>query len=455
MLESLRIRGFKSVADATLHLPGLTVLIGWNASGKSNLLEALELLCWAARTPRLSDLSWALERHQLRLRGNLQDIAPFGTHRMAVTFDATVAALDGSLDLPPGLPDGMHGETFGRLTLSVTLEQAARRGLAIGEETLAAPGLTDDPTLYRASADVDRGLSILDVRYRPFVPCDEQPAIACEDEQPVFAQLTTPARFRAGDATAQLVLPPACRLVRDTLTAVAFLDPNPPAMRGYAFRDDDRLAGDGRNVSAVLWHLCERGLRDEILAFVRRLPERPLTDLRFLQTARNEVMVVGVESFGDREREVPAALLSDGTLRVLAIAAALLSAEGGSLVVLEEIDNGVHASRAARLLTTIHEVARTRRLRVLLTTHNPALQDAVDPDALPDVTVAWRDDETGSTRLTRLRDLPSYAGLSLQSPLGQLVTRGTLERMLRAERAPSARTFFADLLDTPRGDDDA
>jgi hypothetical protein len=455
MLDRLRIRGFKSIADATLHLSDLSLLIGWNASGKSNVLEALELFCWAARTPRLSDLAWALERGQLRLRGNLADIAPFGAHRMSVGFCADIVAPAGRLPLPPGLPASIDAEHFGHLQLDLVLEQAARRGFCVAAESLRAPTFaSEDGRLYAATAEADRGVSLLQVRYHAFGREAVRPPIACEDEQPVFTQLSTPARFHGEDTEAQAVIPAACRQVREALSAVSFLDPSPHAMRGYAFRDDDRLRGTGENLSAVLWHLVDQGFKEEILGFVRRLPERPLRDLRFLQTARNEVMVLGVESFGDQEREVPAALMSDGTLRVLAIAAALLSAEAGSLVVLEEIDNGVHASRAERLLHTIHETARARGLKVLLTTHNPALQDAVADDALADVTVAWRDDETGATRLTRLQDLPSYPSLRVRGPLGQLVTRGSLERLLRhPDTEPGARDLFARLLDAPEDAD--
>ena len=46
-----------------------------------------------------------------------------------------------------------------------------------------------------------------------------------------------------------------------------------------------------------------------------------------------------VETFGGKPTAYDASLLSDGTLRVLAIAAAMLSAPEGSLVVIEQIDN--------------------------------------------------------------------------------------------------------------------
>ncbi len=44
MLKRIKIQGYKSLADVEVHLGHLAVLIGPNASGKSNFLDALQLL---------------------------------------------------------------------------------------------------------------------------------------------------------------------------------------------------------------------------------------------------------------------------------------------------------------------------------------------------------------------------------------------------------------------------
>ena len=44
MLKRVKIQGYKSLADVEVHLQPLTVLFGPNASGKSNFLDALQLL---------------------------------------------------------------------------------------------------------------------------------------------------------------------------------------------------------------------------------------------------------------------------------------------------------------------------------------------------------------------------------------------------------------------------
>lgn len=174
-----------------------------------------------------------------------------------------------------------------------------------------------------------------------------------------------------------------------------------------------------------------RTQRAAILGFIQSLPEQDIAGISFLEEPRGGVMVKLTETFGAQTRDYDASLLSDGTLRVLSIAAAMLSAPEDSLVVIEEIDNGVHPSRARHLLKNIRDIAERRRLRVLLSTHNPALLDALPDSALPDVVFCYREPKDGSSRLLRLQDAPDYPELIAQDSLGALVTSGALERFVK------------------------
>ena len=56
VLESIRIRGFRSLVDVTIELsPNVTVLIGPNGSGKSNLFRFFELCAWMLRSGKLAE----------------------------------------------------------------------------------------------------------------------------------------------------------------------------------------------------------------------------------------------------------------------------------------------------------------------------------------------------------------------------------------------------------------
>ncbi|WP_245918727.1 AAA family ATPase [Melittangium boletus] len=286
--------------------------------------------------------------------------------------------------------------------------------------------------LYQLEVPANEYGNEIQVSYNNFARGGKKPRVLCIDQQAVFTQLTTPARFGSAHARSQKEIPAAAERLRRTLEAVLFLDPVPGRMRDYSFIVERVLRGDGANVSAVLHELCQTPeSKEQVLEFVRSLPEQDILDIEFLEGPRREVMVRLMESFGGQERATDAALLSDGTLRVLAIAAALLSVPEGSMVVIEEIDNGVHPSRAESLLNHIQNVAKLRALRVVLTTHNPALLDAIPLESIPNVVACYRDPEEGDSRLIRLLDLERYPELVAQGPIGRLVTKGILDRFLK------------------------
>jgi len=423
MLASVTIRNFKSFRDETLHLSDLTLLIGPNASGKSNALEGLQILSWLASGRRLGDLHYAIQSGEIAVRGAASD-----------------------LTWAPGEdPDIILGCSLARTRDGAPLEfeiglRTEEAGLRITREKLRDPDEETKFPLYWVDEPATAFGAELQARYNNFARGGKKPIVPCIDQQAVFTQLVTPARFGKTHEKSQRVIPRAARRLQQMLGGILFLDPSPRRMRGYGFTNERVIKGDGSNVSAVLHHLTESaGLRDEVVGFVRSLPEQEITGIGYVPTPRGEVMVKLTETFGGTENETEAALLSDGTLRVLAVAAALLSVPTGSMVVIEEIDNGVHPSRAADLLQRIQAAARDRQLRVLVTTHNPALQDALPTAALPSAVACYRDPQEGDSRLVRLEDLPSYPELVARGPLGRLVTRGVLDRFLKARDSEEER----------------
>ena len=180
--------------------------------------------------------------------------------------------------------------------------------------------------------------------------------------------------------------------IRKNLRNIVFLDPRPSVMRDYTYAKDDDIKEDGANLSSVLYRICQTGENEKrkLLEFIRSLPEQDIIDIDFIKTERNDVMVRLVESFGNHERIIDTPLLSDGTLPVLAIGATLLSVPTDTFVIIEEIDNGVHPSRADNLVKQIKTIAEERQLQVLLTSHNPALLDALPDEYLGDVLCCYQ-----------------------------------------------------------------
>lgn len=385
MLKNFTIKNFKSFREATLPLAPLTLLIGANASGKSNAIEAMQLLSWLTSGNPLNDLLYAVREQEISLRGGFTDLSS-GNGEVSLGCEVT--------DEPESMP----------LSFTVSF-RVTDQGITIAAERVLLGSLVKYDSQRKAS--------------KPAKSRDE--AIARR-----FRSIMEELREQHSGAVSE-ILPLA-----QALSSMLFLDPDPRRMREYSFVQEKKLKRDGSALSAVLHHLTEEeGQKARVLGFIRSLPEQDINDITYLKTQRGEVMVQLHETFGGKTTPREAALLSDGTLRVLAVAAALLSAPEGSVIVVEEIDNGVHPSRAAKLLLDIQTIARERDLRVLLTTHNPALLDALPLEAVPDTVACYRDPQEGDSRLIRLEDLESYPELVAQGPLGSLVTRGVLDRFLK------------------------
>ena len=418
MIESFWPINFKSFRAAELPLSSLTVLVGANASGKSNLIEGLQLLSWLAQGRRLHELQTSVRDGELTLRG-----LEVGIHD-PTTFHAKVS-----------------DSLLGPLELRLTLGRAPDESLRIAGETLSATSLETESPLYSASID-DSAPGALTIEYNNFSR-GRKPKIQGIDQVAVFTQLTSPTRFDARHTQSQQVIPQASRAIQTALESIRFLDPAPAQMRLYSFKNETRLHSTGRNISAVAARICQtpEGKR-ALLDFVRALPEQEFTDVSFIEAPRNEVMIQLVESFGGQSIPRDAGVLSDGTLRVLGVAAALLSANEGTLVVIEELDNGVHPARARHLIDQIQRTANQRNLRVLLTTHNPALMSALGPEALNAVVVCYRD-SFGHSSLVRLSDLDKFPELLSQGRLGEVATRGILEQHVkRKDEQPDYQAFF-------------
>ncbi len=424
MLTAITLKHFKSYREARLLLAPLTVLIGANASGKSNAIEAMRLLSWLAQGQKLSSIQFSVQNGDQVVRGTVEDL-PFGGGNWFGLGAETDQAEWNQLDM-----------------------RIERRDdeLHITAETLTHPGAK--VPLYELDHPSGDRSTDCSVAYNNFAKGGKKPHLTCSDQQAIFTQLTSPASFDAGHKKSRERIPPLVKALEKWLSEMLFLDPVPARMREYAFPNERALQGDGRNLSAVLYHLWGgdrdkskeeargheepyRSQRQAILSFIQSLPEQDIARLSFLEEPRGGVMVQLTETFGGHEREVNASLLSDGTLRVLSIAAAILSAPEDSLVVIEEIDNGVHPSRARQLLNNIRRLAEQRSLHVLLSTHNPALLDALPDAALPDVLFCYRDPGVGDSKVVRLQDVPDYPELIAQDSLGGLVTSGALERFVK------------------------
>ena len=92
MLSSFTIKDSRSYREATLRLAPLTVLIGANASGKSNAIEALRLLSWTAAGNRMGSFFYPKNGMERTIRGGVRELGYRG--KSAFSLSCSMAEPD-------------------------------------------------------------------------------------------------------------------------------------------------------------------------------------------------------------------------------------------------------------------------------------------------------------------------------------------------------------------------
>jgi predicted ATPase len=411
-LQSVRLGSFKSYRGQDMSLGPLTLIVGRNASGKSNALDALSLLALLADERDVADLERG-DQEVAGIRGGLRGAAPFGED--AVRVGCTIETEDRD-----------------SLTLDVELD-ASDRPEIVSEKLVLRRGNGSILVLLDAHRQ-SKGAGISDVQvYSGGAP----KTYTMLSTRLAAAQALTKV---PDDTKARTLVVASCAQAIAALRGIFVLDPVPAQMRGYV-RIGSPPDRDGSTVSAMAYelrgdHASWARLNDLVIGLVEtQLNEMTFSEGRLPDSRLVDVMVALVETVGPRTFTAPAQVMSDGTLRYLAIVASLLSLHSDQpaglrparrTLVVEEIENGLFPSQGARVLDLLRSEAQEQDVRLVATTHSPALLDALRPEDHSGVIVCDRTAD-GLSRLRPLVDLPNYVEIAGGGFVGRAVTKGLLE----------------------------
>lgn len=377
MLRNIRVQRFKSLVDTgTIEVAPLTVLFGPNAAGKSNFLDAVQVLSRLASERTLADAfsepvrGLALEAFtfpETGLAGLLQ--APHPTCAFSADLES------GDLRVQYEIEVGAHPKSG---SLSVENERLVRLS-GKGEE--------------RESPRIERKEDHLSIRRRskPGRPHTEKVGLS-------FTQLSD-RRFGGNEYR-------VIEKARDELSSwrTYYLDPRVAMREPRAPQEVDDIGPLGEHIAPYLYRL--QAEKPKVFQAVKRTVRtliRSVDDISVDLDPKRGVLDVevkqGATAFSSR-------IVSEGTLRVLALACVATNPWGGSLVAFEEPENGVHPRRIeliAELLVSMATGPSTSR-QVVITTHSPIFVGAVlrFAKSKPNAVALYNVTRDGSrTRLTR------------------------------------------------------
>ncbi|MCL5289454.1 MAG: ATP-binding protein, partial [Firmicutes bacterium] len=314
-------------------------MIGANASGKSNLIDGLQILSGLATGRELVDILDGIRGQETGIRGG---------SRGAPRYDSTSFELGCSLDCEEYILD--YDIKIGVKPKVWLLSESLYKKVHGTKQKRQS--------VYRTSAPDEKSGDI-QVIYHTNHP-GRNPQVPFLRNYSILSQI--PGRFPADSNVA----PEVRRFfnkVSSVLRGILILNPVPHLMRDYVHSSRTRIVPTAENLSAVMAELIKTSdTKQLILKYLQDFPEQQIVDIKVLDTPTGDVMLSFIEKFGNYLKPIDARGMSDGTLRYLSILAALVGEKPGTTVVVEEVDNGLHPSRAYKLIDALRELGKKREI---------------------------------------------------------------------------------------------
>ncbi|HEX2092199.1 MAG TPA: AAA family ATPase [Longimicrobiaceae bacterium] len=422
MLTRIEVDGFKTFEDFRLDLNPFLVIVGPNATGKSNLFDAIQLLSHLAS----DDLRTAFSG----LRGDPDELFRIGADgrprdsmRLAVEV-----LLNPSVQDPWGRVEDIK---FTRIRYEVGIERKTDdRGierLVVTHES-ATPIMATQDRWKPHGKRPSKGFKQAYMHYgrtSPFL------STSAENGNPTFNIHQDPraGRTRSAIAAEATILSsitsaefPHLFALREEMRTWKFLQLDPGALRKPSPKNaPETLEADGSNLPTVLARIkaeTRSGIRPQgdladIAADLAGLISGPV-GIEVEEDELNRRYRIQIQT-GEKEA-FSSQVISDGTLRVLALLTLLHDPKHAGLVCFEEPENGIHPARLAALINVLRSMVTRAGVgpgeekqplsQMLLNSHSPVVLSHLDSSELVFADTVTTLDPAAGTRSRRTRMRP-------------------------------------------------
>lgn len=449
MITRIEIDGFKTFENFTLDLQPFTAIVGPNASGKSNLFDALKFISQLAS----NDVRTAMQN----LRGNPEELFRTTPHRM---YDRMSFAVEVFLD-------SSQIDDFGALFYVKARRLRYEFSLKIKKNSFGiADGIFVDeehcsqiPKSRDSSKFIQQRRLRQSYRKTPFISTESNPNRAKAfvirqdgEAESGISKRGRPVRLAAEGATRTALSTvttsefPHLYALRSLLESVNFLEINPSAARLESDRFDKKdLKSDASNLAAALAHIREISADD-----VRE--DGAITDismdLSFLIPSVKKVIVDDDRKSKDYSFSIETSdglrfssrVISDGTIRLLALLSVLNNPYRTGVLCFEEPENGVHEGRIPTLIQILRDATTYYEdvdsvFQIVINTHSPAVLASLEDSEIvvADIITKTHRDTRTSVLCSRMRTGVQEGVLELDSE--KFLTRPEISRILKKSGA--------------------
>lgn len=397
-LHELRVENFRSLREVTIPLGPLTVLVGPNGVGKSNVLKVFDFLADIIR----SDLQPALNT-----RGGFDEVAFWGGAKPPTALRIQLKAT-WTRNSTAKAPDEY------RLTIRRRSRPTSQDGTKAGSAyTLSR----EESFAFKRTQGRGRRITISGEEAR--VIDDGGRKDSSFGIRKLSSGLSTLPRLQPADGGNEVTH------VADRLSSFRVFDVNVDAARmptRLGGRDLSTLSPHAENLAGFLIHLSSREEAWDNLVQDARTVLPQLKNIEFEEVGGStDQLTVVLREHGLR-RLTPLANASYGTVRLLGLLALLYDPSPPAFTCIEEIDHGLHPQALELVVQRLREASE--RTQFIVATHSPALVNRLRPE---EFVVCDRNEDGASIipalTVDEVREIVEESG---DQPLGELWFSGVL-----------------------------
>lgn len=374
-IDSLEVVNFKSFDDQKISLRGLNILIGPNASGKTNFIESLRFI---------RDIAKHGLRNAVSMQGGVKYLLNINSSRGSVIRFKIVYKSE--YPLPLLLESSLSTTTIGGVY------EFSFKSLLSGDDFQVVKDRHRIDFKVSKKGKIGSGSLILNNR---------KGKISCKINTPKFVSKANIVKFKSiiGD----LKLGQKMLLIespfftgfpfffqKNSFEDISIYDFDPRISKRAAFVTGRiELEENGGNIAVVLKRLLENKekWRDFLKILKNLLPFVVLPGVE--PVADKSVIFTLKETYSDFS--FPSFLISDGTINIIALIVALYF-EHKPIVVIEEPERNIHPYLIAKVVRALKDASKNKQ--IFVTTHNPELLKYSDKK---DVLLVSKNNEGHST----------------------------------------------------------
>ena len=388
MLKRIKIQGYKSLVDLELNLKPLSVLVGPNASGKSNFLDALQLLS------RMTTCHTLEEAFGPPYRGHPLESFTFGDEGIKSLLEKESVSF--SIEMDVQLSTAVIESVNQRI--QEIRETAIRDTQSIDKSVSARlPPVREKYLRYRIEIEMFPKQGILRVADEYLAAISDEGQLK-QNRKPFLERMGNRLHLRMEGQAHPLYYeryldysilsrshypphyPHLTAMQQELANWLTFyLEPREQMRLPNPVKAVHDIGSMGEDLAAFLNTL--HALNKRQFEFVEKSLRTMIPSITGIDVSVNELGEVELD-LREGEKRISARLLSEGTLRILGLLALVGAEKPPALIGFEEPENGIHPRRIRRIAQFLETRMLLGDIQFIVTTHSSLLPDLIPPESL-------------------------------------------------------------------------